>query len=147
MNRIARRLRPVATAAVTAALLGASFVAATPGVVSAAGGTACPNTVVEQGSTTVGPALVQAKAGFEAASGCTLSITQNGSGAGISALNGGTSTDIAASSRPLSNAEKAVDYYWKVGADAMVIAVQAGFCATSITSTQVKNIWEGTLTD
>jgi phosphate transport system substrate-binding protein len=141
------RIRRLATAIATAGLLGGSLLATTPGFVSAAGGTNCPNSVVEAGSTTVYPALVQARAGFQSTYGCSLTLGQQGSGAGLSALNGGTSTDIAASSRPLTSSEQAVDYFWQVGADAMVIAVQSGFCATGITSAQVKGIYEGSITN
>jgi phosphate transport system substrate-binding protein len=147
MNPISRFTRRVGTAIAAASLLGGSMAVAAPALVSAAGGTACPNGVVEAGSTTVYPALLQAQSGFQSTFGCSLTLGQQGSGAGISALNSGTSTDIAASSRSLNASEASQDYYWKIGGDAMVIAVQHGFCASSITSTQVHDIWSGSLTD
>jgi phosphate transport system substrate-binding protein len=147
MNLTSRIKRRVGAAVVTAGLLASSVAVFAPGIVQAAGGTACPNSVVEAGSTTVYPALVQAQSGFQSTYGCSITLGQQGSGAGISALNGGTSTDIAASSRPLSGSEAAQDYYWQIGGDAMVIAVKAGFCASNITMAQVKGIWEGSITD
>jgi phosphate transport system substrate-binding protein len=147
MNLTSRFMRLVGTAIAAASLLASSLAIVAPTLVSAAGGTACPNTTVEAGSTTVYPALLQAQSGFQSTFGCSLTLGQQGSGAGISSLNSGTSVDIAASSRPLSSSEKTLDYYWQVGGDAMVIAVKAGFCASSITSAQVAAIYSGTLTD
>jgi phosphate transport system substrate-binding protein len=146
MHPIISRLRTSTVSLTAVAVLGAALAVNAPAFVSAAG-TQCPITIAEQGSTTVGPALVQAQSGFQTANGgCTLSITQNGSGAGLTAVAGGTA-DIAASSRPLktSGAETGL-YAWKIGGDAMVIAVKSTSVVSSITTAQVKGIWEGTIT-
>lgn len=147
MNHLKEKLRTLASVAATAALLASSLLVAAPAIVSAAG--SCPITVLEQGSTTVGPALVQAQPGFQSAQGCTLSITQNGSGAGLSALLAG-SVNVAASSRSLNGTESASAYAWQIGGDAMVIGVRnspAMACVTQITQNQVQGIWSGTITN
>jgi len=149
MNQLTSKLRTLPAMLATAALLGSALVANVPGVVSAAG-TSCPISISESGSTTVYPALVQAKSGFEAANGgCTLNLAATGSGAGITDVLNGT-TDIAASSRPLKAGTESTNLYaWKVGGDAMVIAVRNSAAmsgVTSITSAQVASIYSGTLT-
>ena len=150
MNRMKRKLRSLATVLATAGLLGSTFAVAGAGVASAAG-PVCPITIHESGSTTVGPALVQAKPGFEAANGgCTLNIVQSGSGAGLSDLLAST-VDIAASSRALNAGTEQTNLYsWLIGRDAMVIAVRGNATMNfinSITSVQVKDIWSGNITN
>ncbi len=131
-------------------LLASASVMAGPGNAFAAA--FCPITVKVEGSTTVFPANQEAQPGFQAAAanaGTTLALVASGSGAGLNALRAGT-IDVAASSRPLSAAEKAELWAWKVGGDAMILAVQdsaAMSFITDITSAQVKGIWEGTITN
>src|SRR5262245_40196505 len=149
MNQLTRRLRSVTAAVSSAALLASSLVVALPAAVLAA--PSCPITLNESGSTTVFPALQQAEAGFEAANGgCNLTLSQPGSGAGLSALLAGT-VDIAASSRPLNAGTEQTNLWaWKIGGDAMVIAVRNSAnmsFISNITMAQVKGIYEGTITD
>ena len=148
MNHLEERLRSLAVMTVSGVLLGSLATVAAPGLASAAG-PSCPITVHESGSTTVYPALVQAQSGFQSASGCTLNLVASGSGAGMSDLLAGT-TDIGATSTPLNPTQAASLYAWKVGGDAMVLAVRASAnmsSVTSITSSQVKDIYNGNLTN
>src|SRR5262245_14889026 len=147
MNLYSLHLRRLAAAASTAAVLSGALLTTVPGTVLAGvangNGPACPITVTEAGSTTVYPALNQATSGFQSATGCSLTLGQQGSGGGISALNGNTA-DVAASSA-LSAIDTTQDYYWKIGADAFVIAVKndANMSFISgLTTAQVKAIYE-----
>lgn len=133
------------TVTTTAAVMAGTFVVGTPALVSAAG--QCPITVSEQGSTTVGPALVAAQSGFQSSQGCSLDIVQNGSGTGLTALLAG-SVNIAASSRPLKDGtEKTNLFAWQVGGDAMVIAVNKNLGLSNIKMDEVKGIYNGTITN
>ncbi len=152
MKLHSRRLRAVASIVTTAAVLSATLAVAAPSIVSAAGGTACPITTLEQGSTTVYPALVAARSGFQSANaGCTLTLAESGSNAGITALINGT-IDIAASSRPRNASvtnENNLNWF-KIGADAMVLVVRGNATMnfiSNITLAQVEGIWEGTITN
>src|SRR5271165_6084956 len=150
MNQLMSKLRTLAAIMASVAMMTGVYAVSAPEIVHANG--TCPITVNEEGSTTVGPALVQAQAGFQAATGCTLNIVQDGSGAGIAGLNNYATTgdNIAASSTPLTAAQLATAWEWQIGNDAMVIAVQHGFCAASgpgITVNQVQGIYNGTITD
>jgi phosphate transport system substrate-binding protein len=153
MKLLTRAARSFTAVAVSATMLAGTIAVAAPGVVSAAG-PACPITVNEQGSTTVGPALVQAQAGFQGSQGCTLAIVQNGSSTGLNALlasigGGSTVVNVAASSRPLKSSgdEPNKLYSWQIGGDAMVIAVKKSMPITQITMDQVKGIYNGTITN
>ena len=147
INRPRKSLRSLTVGLAAAAMLASGIIVSVPALVSANG--SCPVSVNEQGSTTVGPALVQAQPGFQSSAGCTLNIVQNGSGAGLTALlNNPTTVDIAASSRPLKPTEQNSLYAWQIGADAMVIAVKSSMtCVTQITQNQVQGIWSGTITN
>ena len=132
------------------AVVASSLLVVAPSTAFAAG--SCPITVVEQGSTTVYPALQAAQSAFQSAQGCTLSLTANGSGAGLTALMSG-SVNIAASSRTLNAGNEQNNVYaWQIGGDAMVMAVQASWAATwtnpvEITKAQVAGIYSGTITN
>lgn len=145
MNYRTRSLRSFVTTASAAALLASTFVVtAPPAEVSAVG--SCPITVLESGSTTVYPALEAAKAGFQTAQDCTLNLVASGSGTGLTALRAGT-INVAASSRPLNSTEQAELFSWKIGGDAMVIVVNKNLNLDNIKASEVKAIYEGTLTD
>jgi phosphate transport system substrate-binding protein len=147
MKQLTSTMRSLTGGLVAAALLAGTMVVSVPSVATAAG--SCPITVTEQGSTTVGPALVNAQSGFQTAQGCTLNITQNGSGTGLSWLLANPTTgDVAASSRPLKTGSEQNNLFaWQIGGDAMVIAVKKTMPITQITMDQVKGIYSGTITD
>jgi phosphate transport system substrate-binding protein len=148
MNALSKSLRTLSAMAGTAVLVAGTLVVSAPGMVAAAG--QCPITINEQGSTTVYPALIQAQAGFQAATGCTINIVGNGSGAGLTALLAGQ-VNIAASSRPLNAGTEANNLYaWQIGGDAMVLAVQNSSAMSAISSlsvNQVQGIYQGTITN
>lgn len=145
MYQILLRVRSVPAVMAAAAVLASSMVVAVPGLVSANG--QCPITISEEGSTTVYPALVQAQPGFQSADGCNLNLVANGSGTGLGDLLNYSTTgvNIAASSRALkSGTEQNSLYAWKVGGDAMVLAVRndaAMSCVTQITANQFQAMW------
>jgi ABC-type phosphate transport system substrate-binding protein len=150
MNQLKSTFRSAASVLAAAAVLGSTLVVTVPAVANAAG--SCPITVTEAGSTTVYPALVEAQAGFQSATGCSLTIGQQGSGGGLTSLlnQATTGTNIAASSRPLNTtgAESTDLYAWQIGGDAMVIAVQNSSSMsflTQLTANQVQAIFQGTV--
>jgi phosphate transport system substrate-binding protein len=139
--------------AISAALLAGTVAVAAPGEVSASG-PACPITVRGEGSTTVHPALVQARPGFQTAQDVTLDLVPTGSGAGLTALLnyiGGTGdVRVAGSSRPLRAAPHAEGtnlFAWQIGGDAMVIAVNRNLGLSQIKADEVRGIWHGTITN
>jgi ABC-type phosphate transport system substrate-binding protein len=127
-------------------------------------GTQC---VVEQGSTTVWPALDNAQANLQAAVsagypswstanalGCDINLTANGSTAGKNAVRNyvldttGTvaRTDLGASSSPLGGADATNMMSFQIGGDAMVIAVRDDNPVTQITAAEVTGIYDGEIT-
>lgn len=160
MNVRNQSLRKLLSVAATASLLATSVVAAAAPAVA----TAATNCVLEQGSTTVYPALTQAQPGFSGAVtnpqpawptgqnlGCNTTTVANGSGAGKGALiafytGGSTAIDLAASSSPLSSSEAANLMAFQVGGDAMVLAVKADSLVSNITMGEVYGIYNGTIT-
>lgn len=152
-------LRKVLSIAASASIMATSFVVTVaPRAVLAAG-----ECVIEQGSTTVYPSLVQAQPGFQGAVtaqpawptaqklGCNVALSATGSGTGKAALiayytGAGAVTDIAASSAPLSAAETASLIAFQTGGDAMVIAVKADNPVSQITMAEVYGIYNGTIT-
>ena len=160
MNLSSSPLRKIASVAATASIVATSFVSfAAPAVATAA--TTC---VLEQGSTTVYPALQQAQPTYQGAVvaqpawpasqklGCDSTLVANGSGAGKTALiafytGGSTAIDMAASSSPLAaGAEQTNLMAFQVGGDAMVLAVQDANPMTQITMGQVTAIYNGNVT-
>ena len=159
MNHLTKTLRSVTTGFVAAALLAGGLGATVVSSVQAAG---C--TVVEGGSTTVFPALQNAQSGYQSANpGCSLTLGQQGSSAGIAGLIGGTTGgvtftagtfDVAASSRAGKTSggvnggnEKSAANFWKIGGDAMTFAVASSSAMsflTNITAVQVQGIWNNT---
>jgi ABC-type phosphate transport system substrate-binding protein len=151
--------RSLITVAATASMLATSIATAvTPMVATAA--TTC---VLEQGSTTVYPSLVQAQPGYQGAVtaqpawptaqklGCDSTLVANGSGTGKSALinyytGSGGAIDIAASSAPLNSTEAASLLAFQVGGDGMVLAVKSDNPVTQITMAEVYGIYNGTIT-
>jgi ABC-type phosphate transport system substrate-binding protein len=136
---------------ITAAAIAAPFGLAAAGTATASNGFC----VYEGGSTTVEPAITQAKAGFQGANpGCSLRVGTEGSGGGIAGVIGGNdgaitytagSFDVGASSRApkttggvngagghagaggsVTGNEKDLGYFWKVGGDAMTMMVSSG---------------------
>jgi phosphate transport system substrate-binding protein len=154
MSPLTRATRAFVATAVSVTLLAGTVAVAAPGNVSASG-PSCPITVNQEGSTTVFPALEQAKAGFQAAHDTTLVNVASGSTTGLNALLafiGGTSTTVrhvASSSRPLraTGAEPTNLFAWQIGADAMVIAVHRDLGISRITVEEVRGIWNGTITN
>ena len=122
------------------------FAAGTPG-------TAHTDLILE-GSTTLGPVMVQAQTAFNAASpgGVTIAtITQDGSGAGMKALNPTTQKcDIAMSSLALKTDGSENDTPYPVPSDAvifMVNDVNTPSCVKQLTKTQIYGIFEGAYAD
>jgi phosphate transport system substrate-binding protein len=148
VNNLSTSLRSLSAALCVAVAIAGTMIVSAPSAAFAAG--SCPITVSESGSTTVYPALIEAQAGFQAATGCTINIVGNGSGAGLTALLAG-SVNIAASSRPLNaGAEQSGLYAWQIGGDAMVLAVRnssAMSSITQITQNQVQGIYNGSITN
>lgn len=154
-------LRKVLSVAASASIIATSFVVTVaPTAVLAAG-----ECVMEQGSTTVYPSLVQAQPGFQGAVtnpqpawptgqklGCNVALVASGSGTGKTGLinyyTGATATvtDLAASSAPLSSSETASLIAFQTGGDAMVIAVKADNPVSQITMAEVYGIFNGTIT-
>jgi phosphate transport system substrate-binding protein len=149
MYRALDRLRSLPVVLAASAVMVSSLMVVTPVSVFAANGQ-CPITVSESGSTTVYPALQNAQTGFQTASGCTLNLVAAGSGAGLTALLGGT-VNVAASSRVLNSGNEMNNLYaWQIGGDAMVIAVandSAMSAVSQITQNQVQGIYSGTITN
>ena len=145
------KIRSLGSALITAVVVAAPFGLAVAGTATASNGFC----VYEGGSTTVEPALTQAKPGFQSSNpNCSLRVGTEGSGGGIAGLiggNDGTTTytagtfDVAASSRApkssggvngagghagaggdVSGNEKNLGYFWKIGGDAMTILVSSG---------------------
>jgi ABC-type phosphate transport system substrate-binding protein len=149
--------------AASASIMATSFAGvATPAVTTAA--TTC---VIEEGSTTVYPALVDAQPAYQGAIaaaswptgqklGCDASLLASGSGSGKAALmayfvqGNAHQVDMAASSAPLSGSttpsELANLMAFQVGGDGMVIAVRDDNPMTQITMGQVTAIYNGNVT-
>jgi ABC-type phosphate transport system substrate-binding protein len=151
-------------------MVASSFAAITPAAAMAAG-----TCVLEQGSTTVYPALVQAQTAIQSsiaaatwpngqAIGCDVSLTANGSGAGkgkmmdyFNGVAGSSQIDLAASSSPLSGSATASApglgfietgnlMAFQVGGDGMVIAVRDDNPVTQLNMGQVTAIYNGNIT-
>lgn len=153
-------LRKVISIVASASIMATSFVAAVAPTVALAAG----ECVVEHGSTTVYPSLVQAQPGFQGAVitpqpawptgqklGCNVALAATGSGTGKTALiayytGSGAVIDIAASSAPLSSSEATSLMAFQTGGDAMVIAVKANNPVNQITMAEVYGIYNGTIT-
>jgi phosphate transport system substrate-binding protein len=164
MNKRISPLRTIVSVAASASIMATSFVAVIAPTAVMAAGTPC---VAEQGSTTVFPALDHAKTALGSAVtapawpgatglGCDVALVANGSGTGLTALlsyyNVGTPSatpvDLAASSRALKSGNEANNLWgFKVGGDAMVIAVKATMGISQITVNEVKGIYNGTITN
>ncbi|HYO42979.1 MAG TPA: substrate-binding domain-containing protein [Candidatus Limnocylindrales bacterium] len=152
MNFRTRTLRSLTAAAAAASVLVSTFAITVPTVVMAA---SCSPS--EQGSTTVFPAIDAARPtwqGLATSGNCTLALTANGSGAGLTALRGGL-INFGASSRPLGTgtnattnaAELAGLFAWRIGLDGLVFQVSdsaAMSFITQITPAQVQGIYNGT---
>jgi ABC-type phosphate transport system substrate-binding protein len=148
-----RTLRSVTATAAAVAVLASTIAVSAPTMVTAA---SC--SPVEQGSTTVFPAIDAARPtwnGLATSGNCALNLTGNGSGAGLDALRAGT-VNFAASSRPLGTgtnatknaAELAGLWAWKIGQDALVFQVSDSAnmsFITNITPAQVQGIYNGTI--
>lgn len=167
MNLTTSPLRKFASVAASATILATSFTtivapAVAPSIASAA--TTC---ILEQGSTTVYPALVHAQANIQTALGCDMSLVANGSGTGKGRLidyfnnvSGAPAIDMAASSSPLGSTaitgsagtpglgfiENQNLMAFQIGGDAMVIAVRDDNPITQITMAQVTGIYNGNYT-
>jgi phosphate transport system substrate-binding protein len=148
------RLRPRTLRSFTATIAAAATLAASLAISAPTAGTAfaASCTITENGSTTVFPALENARPGFLAAAaqnGCTLTDNATGTGAGKTAVNNETA-QVGAASSPLSSSDKLTLYSWKVGGDALVLQVSSSanmsFIA-QITPQQVHDIYVGTLTN
>jgi len=72
-------------------------------------------------------------------------IYPTGSGGGINAVIGGT-YDLARSSRELSAGELTTQNAWAYGKDGVVVVTPAGRTVTSLTTAQVKGIYDCTIT-
>jgi ABC-type phosphate transport system substrate-binding protein len=149
--------------AASASILATSLVATVaPSIATAA--TTC---VLEQGSTTVYPALTQSQSDYQGTVlspqpawparqklGCDTSLVANGSGAGKGALvnyytgvAGAAAIDLAASSSPLASGAEATNLLaFQMGGDGMVIAVNAANPLDSITMGEVSGIYNGQIT-
>lgn len=167
MNLRTSPLRKLTTVAASATIVATSFVTVVAPTVAPALVSAATQCVAEQGSTTVFPALQHGQAGFQGAVsapawpgatalGCDAALVANGSGTGLTALLGyynigtpsGTVIDIAASSRALKSGNEANSLYgFKIGGDAMVIAVNKNLGLTKIKMDEVKGIYNGTITN
>jgi ABC-type phosphate transport system substrate-binding protein len=150
VNRLRpRTIRSFTASLAAAATLAASFAISAP---SAGMALAASCTITENGSTTVFPALENARPGFLAAAaqnGCTLTDNATGTGAGKTAVNS-EAAQVGAASSPLSASDKLTLYSWKVGGDALVIQVSSSAnmsFITQITPQQVHDIWTGALTN
>lgn len=146
MYQVLSRVRRLPAVLAASAVVASSLLVVVPSSAFAAAGS-CPITVVEQGSTTVYPALQAAQSTLQSALGCTLSLTANGSGAGLSALLAG-SVNIAASSRVLNAGNEQNNLYaWQIGGDAMVLAVNAAWATANnidhINMSQIQAIYGG----
>ena len=147
MRRHTRQRRlPDRVAALAVCLTAATWLVA-PGPTLASGG--CPITVLEDGDSTIFPALQDAQSDFQSTFGCSLTIAPEGSGIGINSLLAG-SLNVAASSRPLQSVTETNGLIaWPVAGDAMVIAVRADSAmdfVDQIDMAQVKAIYEGSIT-
>jgi hypothetical protein len=164
MNLRAPSLRSLISVATTASLMATSIATVVAPTIAPAVATAATNCVLEQGSTTVYPALVNAQPGFSGSVtipqpawsngqnlGCDTTLVANGSGTGKTALinyytGGSTAIDMAASSSPLSSSEAATLMAFQNGGDAMVIVVRDDNPVTQITMAQVTAIYNGNIT-
>jgi phosphate transport system substrate-binding protein len=167
MNVRATTLRSLISVAATASVMATSLVTFVAPTVAPAAASAATLCVQEQGSTTVYPALAHAQNALQGAVtgatwpsatalGCDVSLTANGSGTGLTALlnyfgiGGSSSTvvDLAASSRALKSGNEATNLWgFKVGGDAMVIAVNKNLGISQIKVDEVKGIYNGTITN
>lgn len=161
MNLQTSPLRKVISIAASASIIATSFVAAVGPTVALAAG----ECVMEQGSTTVYPSLLEAQPGYQGnvinpqpawptgqKLGCAVALVGNGSGTGKSALisyytGSGAATDIAASSAPLSGTSETGNLMaFQTGGDAFVIAVKADNPVSQLTMGEVYGIYNGTIT-
>lgn len=149
MYQFLSRVRRLSAVLAVPALVAGSLLVVAP---STAFASSC--TVSEDGSTTVYPALAKAQSTWQTASGCNLSLVANSSGVGITDLEKtptgsgySVAVQIAASSSALSGNDANALYGWKVGGDAMVLAVNAAWANANgvnhINMNQVLAIYGG----
>lgn len=100
------------------------------------------------GSTSVGPYAGELATMFEQKyPGTMVSVVQVGSGPGIQAVINGT-TDIGMSSRVLTSAEAAKGLTsWKICDDGIAIIVNNNNSLTNLSSSQIKDIYSGNITN
>ena len=100
------------------------------------------------GSTSVGPYAGELATMFEQKyPGTMVSVIQVGSGPGIQAVINGT-TDIGMSSRALTSAESAKGLTsWKICDDGIAIIVNNNVSLTNLSSSQIKDIFAGNITN
>ena len=100
------------------------------------------------GSTSVGPYAGELATMFEQKyPGTMVSVIQVGSGPGIQAVINGT-TDIGMSSRALTSAEAAKGLTtWKICDDGIAIIVNNNNSLTNLSSSQIKDIYAGNITN
>lgn len=112
--------------------------------------TAAPisGTINVTGSTSVGPYAGELATMFEQKyPGTMVSVIQVGSGPGIQAVINGT-TDIGMSSRTLTSAEAANGLMtWKICDDGIAIIVNNNNSLTNLSSSQIKDIYAGNITN
>ena len=112
--------------------------------------TAAPisGTITVTGSTSVGPYAGELATMFEQKyPGTMVSVIQVGSGPGIQAVINGT-TDIGMSSRALTSAEAANGLTtWKICDDGIAIIVNNNNSLTNLSSSQIKDIYAGNITN
>jgi phosphate transport system substrate-binding protein len=123
-------------------------------VQTASGAASCPSVTRVVGSTTVGPIAAGEEAQFESNFGTDMQVTQNGSGAGIAAINATPpQAELGMSSRPLTfgspGTESANLYTYVIARDGLIIEVksdaQMNFIS-DITVTNLRDIYSGTIT-
>lgn len=100
------------------------------------------------GSTSVGPYAGELATMFEQKyPGTMVNVIQVGSGPGIQAVINGT-TDIGMSSRILNSAEAAKGLTtWKICDDGIAIIVNNNNSLTNLSSSQIKDIYDGNITN
>jgi ABC-type phosphate transport system substrate-binding protein len=147
----------------TASIMATSLVTVASPAVDPMVATAATTCVIEDGSTTVYPSLVNAQAAYQGAVlspqpnwatgqklGCDVSLTASGSGTGKTNLRNylnGTAArrDVAASSAPLNSTEAQDLMGFQTGGDGMVIAVRSDNPVNDITQAELTAIYNGNI--